>query len=83
MRTHHPQAKDKKVRKEVQDANETKKPKPRREARGEGSGAGRRAQVAEEAGEVTPVASSCTAGCGHGMSWRRANQAAFSRPLES
>jgi hypothetical protein len=30
MRTHHPQAKDKKVRKEMQDANETKKPKPRR-----------------------------------------------------
>ena len=30
MRTHHPQAKDKKVRKETQDANETKKPKPRR-----------------------------------------------------
>ena len=30
MRTHHPQAKDKKVRKETQDANEAKKPKPRR-----------------------------------------------------
>ena len=30
MRTHHPQAKDKKVRKETQDAHETKKPKPRR-----------------------------------------------------
>ena len=30
VRTHHPQAKDKKVRKETQDANETKKPKPRR-----------------------------------------------------
>ena len=30
VRTHHPQAKDKKVRKETHDANETKKPKPRR-----------------------------------------------------
>lgn len=31
VRTHHPQAKDKpKVRKETQDAKETKKPKPRR-----------------------------------------------------
>lgn len=30
MRTHHPQAKDKKVRKETQAANEAKKPKPRR-----------------------------------------------------
>jgi hypothetical protein len=31
VRTHHPQAKDKpKVRKETQDANEIKKPKPRR-----------------------------------------------------
>ena len=30
VRTHHPQAKDKKVRKETQDANEAKKPKPRR-----------------------------------------------------
>jgi hypothetical protein len=30
MRTHHPQAKDKKVRKETQDVNETQKPKPRR-----------------------------------------------------
>ncbi|HSV84426.1 MAG TPA: hypothetical protein VLK85_34935 [Ramlibacter sp.] len=30
VRTHHPQAKDKKVRKETQDASETKKPKPRR-----------------------------------------------------
>ncbi|MDR6859602.1 hypothetical protein [Variovorax guangxiensis] len=30
MRTHHPQAKDKKGRKETQDANEIKKPKPRR-----------------------------------------------------
>ena len=30
VRTHHPQAKDKKVKKETQDAKETKKPKPRR-----------------------------------------------------
>lgn len=30
MRTHHPQAKDKRVRKQTQDANETQKPKPRR-----------------------------------------------------
>ena len=30
VRTHHPQAKDKKVKKETQDATETKKPKPRR-----------------------------------------------------
>lgn len=30
MRTHHPQAKDKKARKEAHDTTETKKPKPRR-----------------------------------------------------